>query len=125
MSELTRFRVSGGEPVVVETDTPGGAAPVGARRRIRDAEVEFTERLGPIRDAVAATLRTLRGSLGPDEIKVSFGVTMSAEAGAVVARTALQGTFQVEMVWARDDRPADPPPPEPESAPTRPGPEAA
>ncbi len=44
-------------------------------------------------------LAELRDSLGPDEIKVSFGVTFTAETGAVIAKTAMSGNLAVEMTW--------------------------
>ncbi|MFK0168139.1 CU044_2847 family protein [Streptomyces sp. NPDC090306] len=102
MTELTRFQVAGAEPVIVETDGPDGPRPASGRRPVREAHAEFTARLDAIGDAVAVSLQTLRGSLRPDGMTVTFGVTMSAEAGAVIARTVQEATFQVEMVWSRD-----------------------
>ncbi|KUN80871.1 CU044_2847 family protein [Streptomyces griseoruber] len=102
MSELVRFPVAGADPVVVEVDSAGGAVPVGPLRRVREVDEEFTARLGPIREAVARTLESLRGDLRPDEITVSFGVSLTGEAGAVIAKTALEANFSVEMVWSRD-----------------------
>lgn len=116
MAELTRFHVPGGKPVIVETEGPPQS---GGRRPVRQAQAEFTDRLDAIRDAVSVSLRTLRGTLAPDAVTMTFGVTMNADTGAVIARTAAEATFQVEMVWSRERAP-DPaalPAPGPESGP--------
>jgi hypothetical protein len=58
--------------------------------------------LSNIRSAATSALRVLRGSLDPDEVKLSFSVKMTVEAGAVIARTALEGNIGVEMLWRND-----------------------
>ena len=35
----------------------------------------------------------------PDQVEVEIGVTLTAEAGAVVARTSAQGHLKVKLIW--------------------------
>ncbi|PGH46973.1 hypothetical protein CRI70_31075 [Streptomyces sp. Ru87] len=103
MTELVRFELAGDRGVVVETGEPAdGLTPV--RRGadgVVDSATHFTERLATVRDAVGEALTQLRDRLGPDDITVSFGVKFTAEAGAVIARTAVEGNLAVEMTWHR------------------------
>lgn len=103
MTELVRFSVCHGHSVGVEVDGPAydeGSAPVG-RRRPGDLSEIFEARLGEVRDAAEAALAILREASSPDEIKLSLGVKLTQEAGAIIARTALEGNLAVELVWKR------------------------
>ncbi|AXO36062.1 hypothetical protein MicB006_3784 [Micromonospora sp. B006] len=44
-----------------------------------------------------------REDLGPSEVKLTFAVKMTAEMNAVIAKTAYEGNFGVELVWRRED----------------------
>jgi hypothetical protein len=100
--ELVRFRLDDRESVVVEVDDQyHGATRVNARDRLAQAERLFEDNLGQIRDATAKVLTTLRDTARPDEIKLAFGIKLTAEAGAVIARSGLEGNIGVEMVWKR------------------------
>ncbi|GHJ43561.1 hypothetical protein Cs7R123_09030 [Catellatospora sp. TT07R-123] len=60
----------------------------------------FGEALGQARDAAVEALRTFRqGDLDPDEIELEFGVRLTAEAGAVIAKTAAEGSLTVRLRW--------------------------
>jgi hypothetical protein len=82
--DLVRFRLSGGESVIVEVDDRDqGAVRVGGRDRMREAQETFDENL----------LRIL-----------VFGIKFNAEAGAVIARTGVEANIGIEMVWKRTPR---------------------
>lgn len=49
----------------------------------------------------------------PDEVQVEFGVKLSAQAGAVIAKTGVEGHLKIKLTWTRDLRPE----PEEESEP--------
>jgi Trypsin-co-occurring domain 1 len=103
MAELVRFEVGPGRDVLVETDdVDEGLIPVkrGDHDGFLEAGSAFTERIGSIRDAVREALKELR-EINPDEVTVSFGIKFTAEAGAVIAKTSVEGTFGVEMAWHR------------------------
>lgn len=102
MSDLVSFALPGARSIIVETNelVDDGLTPVGRDSEgVVQAAVGFTDRLSTVREAVAHALAELRDSLGPDEIKVSFGVTFTAETGAVIAKTAMSGNLAVEMTW--------------------------
>jgi L-cysteine desulfidase len=100
--ELVRFQLDGRESVVVEVDDQyQGAARVSAHDRLLRAERLFEENLEPIRDATEKVLNTLRDTARPDEIKLISGIKLTAEAGAVIAKSGLEGNIGVEMVWKR------------------------
>ncbi len=111
MIEVARFLVHGRTPVLVEIDSPyvdGGESNVGigpaGRRREKDRglSMSFEEHLAGVRAAAAAALDAFRESVGPDEIKLTFGVKLTAESGAVIAKTAFEGNLGVELAWKRD-----------------------
>ena len=103
MNELVRFEAGPGEWLVVETsgDDVGvervarrdGAGVISASTRLQDAVAQ-------VKPAIATVLATLR-DLAPDQHEVEFGIKLSAEAGAVIARTAVEGHFTVKMSWRR------------------------
>jgi hypothetical protein len=98
---LAGFELSPGRDVLVEVDsTEDGFEPLGSiDDGIVRAAVGFSDRLDSIRDAVTETLTQLGEKLNPDEITVSFGIKFSAQAGAVIAKTSLEGNLGVQMVW--------------------------
>lgn len=110
MGTLVEFEVSPGHEVLVETDDIGeGWMPVdrGDDGIVRAAG-RFTDHLDCIREAAAEALATFQKRLNPDEIKLSFGIKITAEAGAVIARSALEGNLGLELVWRRTPAPEMP-----------------
>lgn len=101
MAELVRFEISPGRDVLVEADTDeDGLVPMGrGDDGIVQAAARFSDRLDTIRDAVAETLTALGKTVKPDEITISFGIKFSAEAGAVIAKTSVEGSLGVVMAW--------------------------
>jgi hypothetical protein len=54
--------------------------------------------LGAVRPAVEAVTRLMR-QMAPDNWEVTFGIKLSAQTGALIARGGLEGNFQVRMTW--------------------------
>jgi hypothetical protein len=105
MAELARFTVREHESVVFEIDDIGdGIRQVGLGRKgkIVDVQQSFEGKLSNIRDAASAALSVLKEDLRPDAVTLRFGIKMTVEAGAVIARTAVEGNMEVEMSWHRD-----------------------
>ncbi|ANN18632.1 hypothetical protein SD37_25410 [Amycolatopsis orientalis] len=104
MHELTRFPLEGGGSVVVEIDPLPGTARVSRRDDlIEDAKGSFEAALANVRDAAASALATFRSmTKGPDEVEIKFGVKLTAQAGAVIAKTGLEGNFEVKLKWVRE-----------------------
>lgn len=104
MSELVRFTVRDKGSVIFEIDeAEHGIRQVGRQDgKVRDLHLAFEQRLADIHDAAGTALAILRDHLEPDEVRLKFGIKMTAEAGAVVARSAIEGNIGVEMSWQRD-----------------------
>ena len=116
MQEFVRFPLADGGSVVVEVEGEPGleqaSAPSGV---LREATTTFEHALSEVRAAASAALAQFR-DLGPDEVELKFGVKLDAQAGAVIARTGLQGQFEVKLKWLRDGvSPAEEPAEEPEA----------
>ncbi len=109
MTEFARFELDGGGSVVVEVDEePGVSRASRPGRVLRDARASFEKALTDVRDAAATALDQFRAmSRPPDEVELKFGVKLDAEAGAVIARTGVQGQFEVKLRWRRDDLPIE------------------
>jgi hypothetical protein len=110
MTELTRFELAEGGSVVVEVDEPTGISRVSRQGRVFEATGETFERaLAQVRDAATAALRQFRTmSRRPDKVELKFGVKMDAEVGAVIAKSKLEGNFEVTLTW-RAEQDADQP----------------
>ncbi|MFL6118369.1 CU044_2847 family protein [Actinophytocola sp.] len=100
-SEPVRFPLASGGSVLVEIETPPGVAHAGrASGVLREARTTFERTLGEVRDAAAAALAQFTAmSRTPDEVELKFGIKLDAEAGAIIARTGIQGQFEVKLKW--------------------------
>jgi hypothetical protein len=101
VTELARFELQQGGDVVVEVDTGPATARVSRRDDlVLDAKVSFERALGAVKDAASAALGQFQAmARKPDEVEIKFGVKLSAEAGAVIAKTGLEGQFEVKLKW--------------------------
>jgi Trypsin-co-occurring domain 1 len=105
-TELLRWEIDG-EPVIMETDEPiGDWAPATALggRVVHDVKIRFEDSLVHVRAAALRALDTFRDGMDagrrPDSVEIEFGVKFGAEAGAVIAKTALEGQLTVKLGWA-------------------------
>ncbi len=134
MDELVEFTTEDGVRVVVEgVEDQDGARLVSRGDGPARAARTFEDSLDGVRAAAASALRVFRdGSLRPDAVELEFGVKLSAEAGAVIAKGSAEGHLVVRLSWSPEPsatRPEPLPPlarPEPQPSPTRPqAPDAA
>lgn len=109
--EYAEFLTAGGAVVRVEgaggadwaADGLDGMQPVGrsAGAGVGRAAESFEQALEGVRAAAESALAVFRGgSLAPDEVEIEFGVKLSAEAGALIARTAADAHLTVRLSWA-------------------------
>jgi Trypsin-co-occurring domain 1 len=101
VNELVRWQTEHGS-IVVETDDaePGMAEVSRGGDLIGRATAKFEDSFREVRDAAEAALAALRGGdLKPDAVELEFGVKLNAAAGAVIARTAVEGHLKVKMTW--------------------------
>ncbi|MEU5770478.1 CU044_2847 family protein [Streptomyces asoensis] len=66
---------------------------------VRELPQTLQQSLVPVGDAARAVLEQLRRA-GPDEIEVEFGVTLSAEAGAVITKGTGAVHLKVRAAWS-------------------------
>jgi hypothetical protein len=67
------------------------------------AKQTFEEALEQIKPGADAIVEKLRGmSSRPDEISVTFGLKMSANAGAFIAASGIEANFTVMLKWNRE-----------------------
>jgi Trypsin-co-occurring domain 1 len=102
VAELVKYAVGGAGSVVIEVDqapAESGRRPVARFDGIADFGQRIDDNLEKIKAAARTALARLGDGLDVDEIVLRFGVKMTGEAGAVIARTAVEGTFEVELTW--------------------------
>jgi hypothetical protein len=106
---LVEFPLDGGGSVLVEVDESplgGGSVTRGGRgvgELTTSASETFQRAFARIQPAALAAVAQLRDVVDPpDEVELEFGIQLSAEFGAVVAKTAGEANFRVRMRWSGD-----------------------
>lgn len=103
LSELVEYELADGSRLLVEVDE-ASAGPVMRGGRGEDlvtkAEGTLEQALHRIGPATAAAFEQLRQVANPpDEIEIEFGIKLSADLGAIVARTGGEANFQITLRW--------------------------
>ena len=96
----------GGSFVVEVEEGPRGAVTRGGRREELLVEAGQTledalERVEPALRALVDRLRDI--AQRPDEISVTFGLSLSADLGALIARTGGEANFSISVTWSREE----------------------
>ncbi|WP_267913041.1 CU044_2847 family protein [Streptomyces sp. N35] len=102
MGEYLEFSTEDGTivPVDFAADDDGQRLVSGSDGAVR-ATRTFESSLAGVRSAAEAALRTFQGgSLKPDSVEIEFGVKLTAEAGALIAKSAVEGHLVVKLAWA-------------------------
>jgi hypothetical protein len=103
VTEQVRFTLASGGSVDVELDEVPGASRAGRQNALVTAQHSLEDALTGVRDAAAATIAQFKEMAEkPDEVEIEFGVKLNAEAGAIIARTGMEGHFQVTLRWSRE-----------------------
>ena len=108
MDGLVEFTTGDGVRVGVEgVEDEEGARLVSRGDGPARAARTFEDSLDGVRAAAASALRVFRdGSLRPDAVELEFGVKLSAEAGAVIAKGSAEGHLVVKLSWSPEPAPA-------------------
>ncbi|MGW3073350.1 MULTISPECIES: CU044_2847 family protein [unclassified Kitasatospora] len=102
MDSLVEFRTDGGANVVIEVDDEGPGLELVARGdgAVVQAGHTFEHALQGIHSAAESALSVFRdGRLKPDSVEIEFGVKLTTEAGAVIAKSSLEGHLVVRLSW--------------------------
>ncbi|MGI5167470.1 CU044_2847 family protein [Spirillospora sp. CA-253888] len=103
MSRLVRWETEDGPVVVEVADHYPGYESVSRFDDLMDeAKVRFEDAMRTVRTASQATLRGLAGGVDrPDQIELEFSLKLNAAAGAVIAKTSVEGQMKVKLTWGR------------------------
>ncbi|WP_348267831.1 CU044_2847 family protein [Edaphobacter paludis] len=109
MSVLARFTLSDGGFVLAEVDDSSPSTktmrggPAGTGLFVESTET-FQTAIGQVKNAAEAMVDGLRSLVKPaDELTLEFGVKLTAEAGAVIAKASTDAHFTVTLKWKSDD----------------------
>jgi hypothetical protein len=101
-TELVQFDLANGAAVVAELDVPPGTSRVSRDGMLAKATGTLEDALTKVRDAAAAALSQFQDmTRQPDDVEIKFGVKLDAQAGAVIAKTGVQGHFEIKVTWKR------------------------
>ncbi len=103
MEDIVEFKTRDGAVVAVEASSEEAGSHLVARGD--DGAVQATRTfegaLDGVRAAAESALRVFRdGTLRPDAVEIEFGVKLSAEAGALIAKSAVEGHLMVKLSWS-------------------------
>jgi uncharacterized protein YfiM (DUF2279 family) len=106
MTEAVEFKLGDGDAsVLVDVDPVEGGQVMRATNAagaVSQALSTFDAGFARVRTAASAALAQLSSMpQRPDTVELEFGVRISAEAGAVIARSAVDGHLKVRVVWDR------------------------
>ncbi|MCX5596994.1 CU044_2847 family protein [Streptomyces phaeochromogenes] len=102
MDGLVEFKTDDGAVIVVEgVEDESGSRLVARADGTVQAARTFESSLEGVRAAAESALRVFRdGSLKPDTVEIEFGVKLTAEAGALIAKSAVEGHLVVKLSWS-------------------------
>lgn len=102
MTEFVQFESSDGLVLIVEADPSTTGQPRPVRNRSGATAIEASQTLEEAMDGALPALRRVMetiGKLAPTEHEIEFGIKLDAQAGAVVAKTGIEGHFTVKLTW--------------------------
>ncbi|GAA2287667.1 hypothetical protein GCM10010145_40050 [Streptomyces ruber] len=103
MEGLVEFTTADGAVITVEAagDESGSRLVSRGADGAVQATRTFEGALDGVRSAASSALRVFRdGSLRPDAVEIEFGVRLTAEAGALIAKSAVEGHLLVKLSWS-------------------------
>ena len=101
MKRMLEFPLDAGSSVLVEIDDASSGMEQAANvvERSHRTFSQAFDRLGPIAEAVVGRLLEL--DRPAEEVKVTFGLKMSAETGVFIASATAEANYQVTILWRR------------------------
>jgi hypothetical protein len=106
VAQLLALPLREGGSVVVDVDEAGRGAVTrggGRSKLVTEAGETFEDALDRVLPAFRSLIAKLRAAAeDPDEVRIDFGLSLNAEVGALIARTAGEANFTVSVTWSRD-----------------------
>jgi len=113
MKRLVEFPSDSGDPIVVEVEdielaggggtTRRGLSPSGVIDRAQTSFEDALEKAQPMASGLVSKLRSIADS--PDEVQVEFGLSLSANAGAILVAGASAGAnYKVTLKWTKTSK---------------------
>jgi Trypsin-co-occurring domain 1 len=109
MSQLAQFPLKDGGFLVIEVgEAQASPARVmrgsAAENALAQASETFESALEKVRSAAEGILQQLRSlAQPPDEVAVEFGVKLSAESGAIIAKASGEANFKINLTWKKSN----------------------
>jgi hypothetical protein len=106
MTKLVRFDAGDGETVLIEVDEVASDAVEPVARQAGEIAAEAGLTLSEAVNGIAPMIRTLKRQLNEmtdldDDIEVKFGVKLSGEIQAVIAKMGSETTCEVTLKWKK------------------------
>ena len=105
MRQVVPFRLSSGGQVLVEVNDDHGVvrAGTGPGDVLMKTTASLARVFDDVRDAADDALSTMRRmSTSPSQIQLAFGVSLTAEANAVITKAGAEANLTITVVWERD-----------------------
>jgi hypothetical protein len=103
MTQVIEFPLDDGSMLLVQAadaDLPAGPVLASPGDHLLKAGRTLEQSFQQVIPALKAVTSRLR-ELSPDELSVEFGLTLTAEAGVVVAKGGAEVHFTVSLAWSR------------------------
>jgi hypothetical protein len=101
MTDAIEFSLDDGTVVAVASPVLSGSRPVGLGDRVQAAEKTLREALVPVTAAAAQVIDGFRKQAQrPEEIEISFGVTLDGKIGGVIASANAGAHLEVTLRWS-------------------------
>jgi hypothetical protein len=103
MTQVVEFLLDDGSMLRVQAadaDLPSGPVPASRGELLLAAGETLEQSFQRVIPALSAMTTRLR-DLSPDQLNVEFGLTLTAEAGIIVAKGAAEVHFTVNLGWSR------------------------
>lgn len=103
----TEFSIDAGDPILVQFSEARGMQPVslsGAELAEKSAEAldKAMDTIRQMSNRVVSTFKDINLMDRPAQVEVEFGLTLDAEAGALIAKVGTQAGFKVKLVWKHE-----------------------
>jgi hypothetical protein len=102
MKQMVKYNLKDGSSFYVEVDVPDSGAVTRAGRKDLPAEanVIFEDAIDKVKPMATAIIKSMRSITDPSpDIEISFGLKLTATAGAVVASAGAEANYSLTLKW--------------------------